>query len=238
MHDLDYFNSLSLQDQENLFGRTKDDSTKLPVQVPTSHLSHVELHEGATADESTPKRGEMVRRSTPYAFHDGTIGLYFMGFCREQAPMRERMEAIYGNNGHVRDALDRLLDAGVGVVLFRALGRDVGRRPRVKAVASGAWPGVPSTAMRGIPAGNDFDGWVRQLAIAHTRQLAKRHLMVSGPPALPAVRRGLQHPKAIVRRLCVAILDHLLDEESVPDLVAALDDDDPTVRAGTPRARL
>jgi HEAT repeat protein len=85
--------------------------------------------------------------------------------------------------------------------------------------------------MRGIPAGNDFDGWVQRLAIAHCRQQAKRHLMVSGPPALPAVRRGLRHPKPIVRRLCVAILDHLVDEESVPDLVAALDDDDPTVRA-------
>jgi hypothetical protein len=24
-----------------------------------------------------------------------TIGLYFMGFCTEQAPRRERMEAIY-----------------------------------------------------------------------------------------------------------------------------------------------
>ena len=93
------------QDQENTFGRTKADSTRLDVQVPTSHLSHVELRDGATADESKPKRGEMVRRSTPYAFHDGTIGLYFMGFCREQAPMRERMEAIYGQNGHERDAL-------------------------------------------------------------------------------------------------------------------------------------
>jgi putative iron-dependent peroxidase len=105
VHDLSYFNSLSLEEQENVFGRTKADSKKLPVQVPTSHLSHVELHEGATADDSTPKRGEMVRRSTPYAFHDGTIGLYFMGFCREQAPMRERMEAMYGNNGHARDAI-------------------------------------------------------------------------------------------------------------------------------------
>jgi putative iron-dependent peroxidase len=105
VHDLKYFNGLSLEDQENVFGRTKADSTRLPVQVPTSHLSHVELHEGATADESTPKRGEMVRRSTPYAFHDGTVGLYFMGFCREQAPMRERMEAIYGQNGQARDAL-------------------------------------------------------------------------------------------------------------------------------------
>ena len=105
VHDLAYFSSLSPSDQENTFGRTKADSTRLAVQVPTSHLSHVELREGATADETKPKRGEMVRRSTPYAFHDGTVGLYFMGFCREQAPMRERMDAIYGMNGQQRDAL-------------------------------------------------------------------------------------------------------------------------------------
>jgi putative iron-dependent peroxidase len=105
VHNLDYFNGLSLEDQQNLFGRTKDDSTRLDVQVPTSHLSHVELREGDTADASKPKRGEMVRRSTPYALHDGTVGLYFMGFCKEQAPMRERMEAIYGLSGKPRDAL-------------------------------------------------------------------------------------------------------------------------------------
>ncbi|MBV9412470.1 MAG: Dyp-type peroxidase [Acidimicrobiia bacterium] len=105
VHDLAYFEGLSLEDQENLFGRTKKDSTRLDKQVPTSHLSHVELRDGDTADASKPKRGEMVRRSTPYAFHDGTVGLYFMGFCKEQAPLRERMEAIYGNNGQERDAL-------------------------------------------------------------------------------------------------------------------------------------
>jgi putative iron-dependent peroxidase len=105
VHDLDYFDSLSREDQENTFGRTKADSTRLAVQVPRSHLSHVELRAGETGDETKPKRGEMVRRSTPYAFHDGTVGLYFMGFCREQAPMRERMEAIYGLNGQPRDAL-------------------------------------------------------------------------------------------------------------------------------------
>lgn len=97
VHDLGYWTGLSLEDQENTFGRTKADSTKLETQVPTSHLAHVELREGATADESTPKRGEMVRRSTPYAFHEGTVGLYFMGFCKTQAPMRERMEAMYGD---------------------------------------------------------------------------------------------------------------------------------------------
>ena len=67
--------------------------------------THVELRKGATGDETKPKRGEMVRRSTPYAFHDGTVGLHFMGFCREQAPMRERMEAIYAMTGQRRDAL-------------------------------------------------------------------------------------------------------------------------------------
>ena len=105
VHDMGYWASLSLEEEENTFGRTKADSTKLDVQVPRSHLSHVELREGATADESTPKRGEMVRRSTPYAFHDGTVGLYFMGFCKTQAPMRERMEAMYGMNGQETDAI-------------------------------------------------------------------------------------------------------------------------------------
>ena len=33
----------------------------------------------------------------------------------------------------------------------------------------------------------------------------------------------------MVRRLCVSILDRLVDDETLPDLVAALDDDDPEV---------
>jgi putative iron-dependent peroxidase len=118
VHDLTFFNGLSLDDQQNLFGRTKDDSTRLDVQVPTSHLSHVELREGDTADASKPKRGEMVRRSTPYAFHDGTVGLYFMGFCRTQAPLRERMEAIYGMNGQARDALTDYSTPASGAFYF------------------------------------------------------------------------------------------------------------------------
>jgi putative iron-dependent peroxidase len=105
VHDLDFFNGLSLGDQENTFGRSKADSTRLPEQVPTSHLRHVELRDGETGDASKPKRGEMVRRSTPYALHDGTVGLYFLGFCKTQAPLRERMEAMYGMNGQARDAV-------------------------------------------------------------------------------------------------------------------------------------
>ena len=105
VHDLAYFDNLSLKDQEETFGRTKDGSERLKVQPPHSHLSHVELREGKTGDDSTARRNEITRRSTPYAFHDGTVGLYFIGFCKEQAPLRERMEAMYGINGQVRDAI-------------------------------------------------------------------------------------------------------------------------------------
>jgi putative iron-dependent peroxidase len=105
VHDLGFFNGLSLRDQENTFGRTKADSTRLPEQVPTSHLRHVELRDGETGDATKPKRGEMVRRSTPYALHDGTVGLYFLGFCKTQAPLRERMEAMYGMKGQALDAI-------------------------------------------------------------------------------------------------------------------------------------
>lgn len=65
VHDLPGFNSLSLSDQEAVFGRTKKESTRLDKQPPGSHLSHVELREGKTGDDSTAKRNEITRRSTP-----------------------------------------------------------------------------------------------------------------------------------------------------------------------------
>jgi HEAT repeat protein len=85
--------------------------------------------------------------------------------------------------------------------------------------------------MRRSPAPNDFHGWVSQLGVTSCRQRAKAHLLTSGPPALPALRRGLRHPKAIVRQQCVRIFDQLVDEASLPDLVVALDDENPGVCA-------
>lgn len=105
IHDLAGWEKQSLGEQEGVFGRTKADSTRLDKQPAHSHLSHVELRQGATADASKPKRDEIARRSTPYAFHDGTVGLYFMAFCKAQAPFRERLRAMYAADGGVRDKL-------------------------------------------------------------------------------------------------------------------------------------
>jgi putative iron-dependent peroxidase len=100
VHDLEAFHALPIEAQEAVFGRRKTDSERLRAQPPGSHLSHVELREGTIAgDESKPKRNEITRRSTPYAFHDGTVGLYFLAFCKDQAPFRERLRAMYGLDG-------------------------------------------------------------------------------------------------------------------------------------------
>ena len=66
----------------------------------TAHQWYVHLRRAEGAD-----LGVIKTRSTPYAFHDGTVGLCFMGFCKEQAPLRERMKAIYGMHGNPRDVL-------------------------------------------------------------------------------------------------------------------------------------
>jgi len=83
--------------------------------------------------------------------------------------------------------------------------------------------------MRRSPALTDFDGWVTQLGVSAQRPRAKQHLYSAGPAAVPALRRGLRHPKPIVRRQCVNLLDHFMDDASVGDLVSALDDPEPSV---------
>jgi porphyrinogen peroxidase len=119
VHDLEAFHNLPIEAQEAVFGRRKTDSERLTQQPPASHLSHVELREGAVADDSKPKRDEISRRSTPYAFHDGTVGLYFLAFCRNQAPFRERLRLMYGlDKAQVRDQLTDFSNPASGSFYF------------------------------------------------------------------------------------------------------------------------
>lgn len=81
-----------------------------------------------------------------------------------------------------------------------------------------------------IPSGSDFDAWVDRLTRSSRRQEAKQHLLRAGASALPALRRGTRHADPTVRRVCVGMLDRLVDQDSVGDLVSALDDEDVEVR--------
>ncbi len=118
VHDLEAFEKLPLEQQERVFGRTKADSIRFDPQPKTAHVAHVELRQGKTGDATKPKRDEIVRRSTPYAFHDGTVGLYFLAFCKAQAPFRERLRFMYGADGGVRDKLTDYSNPASGAFYF------------------------------------------------------------------------------------------------------------------------
>jgi HEAT repeat protein len=80
------------------------------------------------------------------------------------------------------------------------------------------------------PAADDYFAWVERLTIPHHNREAFWHLVLSGPPALDAVRAGLAHDEAVVRVGCTRVLDHLVDDASWSDLLAMLDDEDAEVR--------
>lgn len=75
-----------------------------------------------------------------------------------------------------------------------------------------------------------FEDYVEELGVKHRSKQAFWHLVLSGAPALPAVRRGLSSPNGRVRAECTRVLDHLVDEESWPELIGMLDDDEAAVR--------
>lgn len=121
VHDLDSWEALSDEQQEKNFGRKKFPGIeKIDKLEDYSHLSHVELREdGDHGQENSPKRNEIARRSTPYAFHDGTVGLYFMAFCKDQAPLRERLRLMYGLDGaKARDAMTDYSNPASGSFYF------------------------------------------------------------------------------------------------------------------------
>jgi HEAT repeat protein len=80
---------------------------------------------------------------------------------------------------------------------------------------------------------DDFTGWVRLLRDPVRARTAYWHLLESGNAALPAIRCGLADANADVRMYCAKMLDHLVDEDSFPELVAMLDDPDERVRWDT-----
>src|SRR5438128_5647951 len=127
-------------------------------------------------------------------------------------PRRSEMDV---DRGWIKTWVDRRSAAARDLIGIRSPG------PAARAYVRGA--------MSRFPAATDFDGWVAQLANSERRQRAKIYLRQAGQPAVPAVRRGMHHPKPIVRRLCTSILDHLADEAAFVDLVAALDDEDSDV---------
>src|SRR5438309_10190144 len=83
------------------------------------------------------------------------------------------------------------------------------------------------------PPSADCHQLVEDLASDGPHVAAWLTLVSTGRDALPAVRSGLRHRDPKVRAWCCSVLDHTVDAESFPHLVAMLDDPHPSVRIAT-----
>jgi porphyrinogen peroxidase len=93
-HDATAWEGLPVARQEQVMGRTKDDSIELDDKPDNSHV--------ARTDQDV--FGKIFRRNTPY----GTVtdhGTMFVGFCAQQRPLEAMLENMAGLPDGVRDEL-------------------------------------------------------------------------------------------------------------------------------------
>jgi porphyrinogen peroxidase len=106
-HDASAWESLSVAQQEQVIGRTKDESIELDDRPPESHV-------GRTDQELF---GDIFRRNMPY----GSVtdhGTMFVGFCAGQRPLTAMLESMAGVTDGVRDELTRYTQALTGAYYF------------------------------------------------------------------------------------------------------------------------
>ncbi len=100
VHDLDAFDRLAVEEQQQVIGRTKADSIELsgPEKPPTAHIARVETTVGG-------EEIEIFRRSVPYGAAS-EYGLNFVAFSAARARYDLLLARMLGNaDDGVRDRL-------------------------------------------------------------------------------------------------------------------------------------
>jgi porphyrinogen peroxidase len=102
-HDATAWESLGVERQEQVIGRTKPDSVELDPRPDDSHV--------ASTDQDT--FGKILRRNMAY----GTVtdhGTMFVGFAASREPLQTMLESMAGLKTGARDALTRYTKAVTG----------------------------------------------------------------------------------------------------------------------------
>jgi putative iron-dependent peroxidase len=106
-HDAAAWEALPLEGQEQVIGRTKDESIELDDKPEDSHVARTDQDEF----------GKIFRRNMAY----GTVtdhGTMFVGFNAEQRPLVAMLESMAGITNGVRDALTRYTQPLTGAYYF------------------------------------------------------------------------------------------------------------------------
>ncbi|PWC20445.1 peroxidase [Brenneria roseae subsp. roseae] len=112
-HNLKQLQRLSVEQQEQIIGRTKQDNAELDAeQRPvTSHLSRVDLKEDG-------KGLKILRQSLPYGTASGKHGLYFIAYCARLHNIEQQLLSMFGERDGKRDDMLRFTRAVSGSYFF------------------------------------------------------------------------------------------------------------------------
>jgi porphyrinogen peroxidase len=106
-HDADAWEALPVARQEQVIGRTKDESIELDDKPAESHVARTDQDEF----------GKIFRRNMPY----GTVtdhGTMFVGFSAQQRPLTAMLENMAGLTDGIRDELTVYTTALTGSYYF------------------------------------------------------------------------------------------------------------------------
>jgi putative iron-dependent peroxidase len=97
LHDLDRFEDMTRQEQDNAMGRRRSDNEELDEAPPSAHVKR-------TAQESFDPEAFILRRSMPWADADDE-GLVFVAFGKSFAAYETLLQHMLGLDDGVTDAL-------------------------------------------------------------------------------------------------------------------------------------
>ena len=106
-HDATAWESLPVAQQEQVIGRTKNESVELDDKPSDSHVARTDQEQF----------GKIFRRNMPY----GTVadhGTMFVGFSADRRPLATMLESMAGLADGVRDALTRYTQPLTGAYYF------------------------------------------------------------------------------------------------------------------------
>lgn len=99
VHDLDRFEAMPAQEQDDTFGRRKIDNEEIEAAPKSAHVKR-------TAQESFDPEAFVVRRSMPWS-DCGRSGLVFLAFGRDASAYEAQLKRMTGQEDGIVDALFR-----------------------------------------------------------------------------------------------------------------------------------
>lgn len=116
-HDLKKWDKVSIQEQENSVGRSKEANEEFSkdVRLPDSHLGRTNIKENGVGLK-------IVRRSLPYGTLSGERGLMFIAYCARLYNIEAQLQSMFGERDGQTDLMLHHLTTAVSGAYYYAPG--------------------------------------------------------------------------------------------------------------------